>query len=133
MPSFINSLRINMTALDTRRPADVAAAVTSALSSLTLGPSMAVSAVTILNRLGEIDRAFDVASAYLLERGPLMASLRWRKGQVSINDQRRRKTNMLFIPSAAAMRADKRFIPLVEQIGLRSYWDRVGVQPDFLR
>jgi len=132
-PWFIDSLRINITALDTRRPADIAAAVTSALSTLKLGPSMAVSAVMYLNGLGEIDRAFDVASAYLLERGPLIASLRWRNGQVSINDQRHRKTNMLFIPSAAAMRADKRFIGLTEQIGLRSYWDRIGVQPDFLR
>ncbi len=87
----------------------------------------------ILNGLGEIDRAFAVAEAYLLERGPLMASVRWRTGQVSINDQRRRKTNMLFVPVSAPMRADRRFLPLTKDVGLADYWARSGIVPDFLR
>ena len=132
-PWLIASLRLSMTALESRRPADIAAAVASILSLVSKGPSSSISGVTMLAGLGEIDRAFDVASAYLLERGPLMASVRWRAGNVSINDQRRRKTNMLFLPSSAGMRADKRFTALTEQIGLRDYWDRIGVQPDYLR
>ena len=69
----------------------------------------------------------------MLERGPLMASVRWRTGQVSINDQRRPKTNMLFVPISAAMRADRRFLPLTEDIGFADYWDRSGTVPDFLK
>jgi len=129
---MIETLTASITALATRRPLDVAAAVDSVLSQVSRGPSHAISAVMILNGLGEIDRAFDVASAYLLERGPLMASVRWRAGDVSVNDSRRRKTSMLFVPVAAAMRADPRFMKLTTEIGLRSYWDRVGVLPDFL-
>jgi hypothetical protein len=40
---------------------------------------------------------------------------------------------MLFVPVAAAMRADPRFIALTADIGLKDYWDRVGVVPDFLK
>lgn len=130
---LVEALRIAMTAMVTRRPADVAAAVAAVLSLVTRGPSNSVNAVVILCALGEIDRAFEVSKAYLLERGPLMASVRWRDGQVSINDQHRRKTNMLFIPIAQDMRADKRFLDLTAQIGLTSYWERARVVPDFLR
>jgi DNA-binding winged helix-turn-helix (wHTH) protein/tetratricopeptide (TPR) repeat protein len=132
-PWMIESLHTSMAALVSRRPADVDAAVASVLSTVSSGPSNAVGAVLILCGLGEVDRAFDVASAYLLERGPLMARVRWRAGDVSVNDQRRRKTNMLFVPVAAAMRADPRFIALTADIGLKDYWDRVGVVPDFLK
>lgn len=53
-----------------------------------------------------------------------MASLQWREGQVSINDQRRRKTTMLFIPVSAPMRADPRFEKLTEDTGMADYWRR---------
>ena len=130
---MVDMLRVSTVALITRRPADVAAAVDSVLSLVSRGPTHAITAVVVLNGLGEIDRAFEVASAYLLERGSLMASVRWRAGDVSVNDQRRRKTNMLFLPVAAAMRADPRFMKLTTDIGLQSYWDRAGVVPDFMR
>ncbi len=50
-----------------------------------------------------------------------------------IRDQRRRKTNMLFTPTAAAMRSDPRFMPLMQQMGLVDYWDKRGIGPDFLQ
>jgi len=62
-----------------------------------------------------------------------MASVRWRIGEASVNDQRRRKTNMPFVPVAAAMRGDRRFAGLTSDIGLSRYWDEIGVVPDFLR
>lgn len=131
-PEMIEMLRLSMTALHSRRPADVERATASVLGLLSKGPSHSVNAVLLLTGLGEIDRAFDVTSAYLLERGPLMASVRWRAGQISVNDQRRRKTNMLFVPVSAPMRADRRFAKLVAQIGLASYWERAGITPDYL-
>jgi hypothetical protein len=122
-----------MMALATRRPADVSAVVQSVLSSLSHGPGLSVNAVLILNGLGEIDRAFDVTSAYLLERGPLVANLRWGPGQLPVNDQRRRKTSMLFVPVSAQMRGDPRFLELTRLTGMESYWERSGVVPDFLK
>lgn len=131
-PEMLGVLRNAMTALAGRRPADVTRAAELVLGRLAQGPSSAVNGIMILCGLGEIDRAFDAANAYLLERGPLMASVRWRPGQLSVNDQRRRKTNMLFVPVAAGMQADPRFMRLVRDIGLKEYWDRSGMQPDFL-
>jgi hypothetical protein len=132
-PETFAVLRTAMTALASRRPADVERAVAAVLRQVGQGPSHSINAIMILNGLGDLDRAFDVASAYLLERGPLLASVRWRPGQLSVDNQRRRKTNMLFVPVSAAMRADPRFIPLVRDIGLVDYWSRVGVRPDFLK
>ena len=50
----------------------------------------------------------------------------------SINDQHRRKTNMLFVPVSANMRADPRFSRLTRDIGLADYWSRAQITPDHL-
>lgn len=131
-PATVAALRAGMAAMASRRPADSARAAESALALLAKGPSNALNAIMILNGLGDIDRAFAAAEAYFLERGPLQASVRWRPGQLAVADQRRRKTNMLFVPAAAAMQADPRFLPLVTDMGLVDYWRRAGVTPDFL-
>ena len=58
--------------------------------------------------------------------------VRWRPGQLSVDNQRRRKINMMFVPVTAPMRADPRFLPLMREIGLVRYWERMRVVPDFL-
>ena len=58
--------------------------------------------------------------------------MQWRPGQPVVPDQRTRKTNMLFTPTAAAMQRDPRFMPLMEEMGLADYWRRRGIAPDFL-
>ena len=129
-PWMIETLRACMTALASRRPADVARASARLMEEVNRSPSACLNALLILNGLGEIDRAFEVARAYLLEQGPLMASVRWRPGDVLVNDQRRRKTHMLFTPVAAPMRTDARFQDLIESVGVAAYWRAVGVRPD---
>lgn len=130
---LLQTLTLSVTALAGRRPADVSRAVDRLTDEVTRGPSNAINALLLLNGLGAVDRAFEVADAYLLEDGPLMAKVRWRPGQVAVNDQRRRKTHMLFVPVTGAMRADPRFATLVRRIGLADYWRQAGVTPDFLR
>jgi DNA-binding winged helix-turn-helix (wHTH) protein/tetratricopeptide (TPR) repeat protein len=132
-PWMIQSLGASVEALASRRPADVTRAADLLLSQLAFSPSSAVGSVMLLTALGELDRAFAAADAYLLERGPLMASVDWRPGQPSMNDQHRRKTNMLFVPATAPMRADPRFERLVRDIGLESYWTQAKVAPDYRR
>lgn len=131
-PPMIEALAASMEALES--PADAARrtkAIDGLLSLLSHGPSHSINAILLLNGLGEIDSAFEVAEAYLLERGPLPAVVRWRKGDVSVDDQRRRKTNMLFVPVSAPMRKDPRFERLVEDIGLAEYWRMAKAVPDF--
>jgi len=86
----------------------------------------------LLNLMGATDDAFELARAYYLEQGPIIAAMEWRPGQPIVPDQRRRKTNMLFTPTASAMQTDPRFLPLMEQMGLTDYWKRRGVVPDFV-
>lgn len=132
-PPLIRTLRASMVAMASRRPADVTRAVDLVMAGVAASQSGSVNAIMILCSLGAIDRAFAVAEAYLLERGPLIASVTWRPGEVTVKDQHRRKTNMLFVPVAAPMQADPRFQRLVDDIGLSRYWHESGTQPDFMK
>ncbi|HEV2567060.1 winged helix-turn-helix domain-containing protein [Sphingomonas sp.] len=131
-PPLIAAVRAAAEALASRRPADVEAASRMLVGSVEHASHAATNAVTLLTGLGEIDRAFAVSEAYLLERGPLMASVRWREQGLPFRDQRRRNTIMLFIPPAAGMRSDPRFARPVEDVGLASYWRQARVTPDYL-
>jgi hypothetical protein len=91
-----------------------------------------VNALMLLNLMRATDAAFDVAHAYYLEDGPIIAAMQWRPGQPNVPDQRRRKTNMLFTPVATAMQRDERFLPLMERMGLQDYWSKRGIKPDFM-
>jgi len=132
-PPLLAANRAAAEALASRRPRDVEAASRMLVSSVEHASHAATNAVTLLTGLGEVDRAFAVSDAYLLERGPLMASVRWQAGGMPLRDQRRRNTIMLFIPPAEEMRADPRFARLVQDVGLVDYWRRAGVAPDYLR
>lgn len=127
---MIATLRAALTAMESRRPTDIGLARARLLEEVTRSPSACVNALLLLSGLGEIERAFQVARAYLLEEGPLMASVNWRPGQVLINDQRRRKTHMLFTPVTAPMRTDARFEELVERIGMAAYWRARGLRSE---
>lgn len=132
-PPMVAMLRQALGALDSGQPAAADTTIASLRAMASSGPSLGITAILILSALGRIDDAFEFAEAYLLERGPLIASLRWRPGQVSVNDQRRRKTQMLFVPASAPMRRDPRFAALVEACGLTRYWEQSGTIPDHLR
>ena len=125
-------IRISMVALATRRAADISAALQANEIAVMKGPTWAIYAIMILTRLGELDAAFTIAEGYLLRRGPFAGQLRHTSAQPSVNDQHHRKTMMLFLPSAAPMRADPRFIDLCRDMGLGNYWRQSGHGPDFL-
>ncbi len=131
-PPVIATLRAAIAAADTKEPAAVGAAVDQVMAGVSRSVAAVVNAMMLLNHLGATDRAFDLARAYYLEQGPILAALSWRPGQPVIRDQRRRKTNMLFTPTAAPMRSDPRFMTLMQQMGLADYWDQRGIRPDFL-
>lgn len=90
-----------------------------------------VSAILALNRLRAIDEAFVVAEGYLLRRGPLVTEI--GSTNAPVNDQRWRKTMMLFVPATAPMRADLRFESLCADIGLADYWRESRTEPYFRR
>lgn len=131
-PPMVASLQGALLAAQSGRAEDKEAAAGRVITGLTRSVSAVVNAFMLLNLMGTTDKAFAVAEAYYLERGPLIAAMDWRPGQPFVPDQRRRKTNMLFTPLAAGMQRDPRFIPLMNDVGLVDYWRKRGIRPDFL-
>lgn len=131
-PDHLDRLRAALLALDRRAPTDVARAVALWRSAAPGGPSPATNATMYLAKLGALDDSFAVAEGYLLRRGPFAVRLERTFEQPSINDQRHRKTMMLFLGALPELRADPRFLPLCAEIGLIDYWRRAGVWADFL-
>lgn len=130
-PHVLTHCRAWLTALETRKPSDIEIVVRQVLELFSKGPSAAILGVLHMVTVGRVELAMDMARAYLLEEGPLIAGVRWRPGQISVNDQRRRKTHMLFLPVAAPLRAHPNFDALVQKIGLKAYWRQARVVPDF--
>lgn len=131
-PPMFETLRMALEAADSGRPAAVEAASRRILAGVAQSVAAVVNGLMLLNIMGAVDRAFELAEAYYLERGPVLAAMQWRPGQPYVPDQRRRKTNMLFVPSSAAMQRDPRFVPMMQEIGLSDYWAARGIGPDFL-
>jgi tetratricopeptide (TPR) repeat protein len=131
-PPMIDTLRSGILAAQSRDPREVDVAVARVMGGVARSVAAVVNGMMLLNLLGATDRVFDLAEAYYLERGPVIAAMQWRPGQPVVSDQRRRKTNMLFTPTAAAMQRDPRFLPLMKDMGLVDYWNRRGIVPDFL-
>ena len=92
---------------------------------------LAAHAVMILAALDEVNASFDVAYGFLLWRGEVV-----RQGKDSreiTNDAAwRLGVQWLFTPPCASMRADPRFLSLCDGIGLKAYWRRRGVRPDYM-
>jgi DNA-binding winged helix-turn-helix (wHTH) protein/tetratricopeptide (TPR) repeat protein len=133
MPAaMVATLAAAVGAAQSRKPDDLAMASDRVMKGVQQSVAAVVNAIMLLNLMGETDRAFDLAEAYYLEQGPIIAAMQWRRGQPIVPDQRRRKTNMLFAPTSEPMRKDSRFVPLVQRMGLFDYWSRRNVTPDFL-
>jgi hypothetical protein len=130
--AYASLLRTSMTALATRAPAIVEQAVAMNMAEAKRGPGGAIYGTMVLNGLGRLDEAFDVAGGYLLRHGDVIGALRRPRTQPLVNDQRHRKTLMLFVPASAPMRADRRFADLCRGCGLADYWRQSGRGPDFL-
>jgi len=111
---------------------DVIAHAAKAVEIASFGPANAVASLQTLCVLNAIDQAFEVAHGYYLGQGSAAVPLRWNVADPSVTDQYRRVTQLLFIPLAARMREDPRFLTLCDEIGLSAYWDHHGITPDFL-
>lgn len=128
----VQLLRSSMSAIDTRQPGAVQASVDGWLAAAMTGPGATISAMMVLSTLGRLDEAFTVANGYMLRRGPSLMPLRPRPGQAGMTDQRRRHSQVFFVPPTAPMRADPRFLDICRDCGLMDYWRQSGHPPDFL-
>lgn len=107
-------------------------AVALALAASARAPAQAVAAMISLCALDAVSEAFEVAYGYYLGQGRMTAPLAQGSGDLSITDQHRRVTQLLFIPAAKCVREDPRFPRLCDDLGLTAYWDTFGLRPDFM-
>jgi DNA-binding winged helix-turn-helix (wHTH) protein/tetratricopeptide (TPR) repeat protein len=119
-------------AIETRDPAIANSVMEKKLADARLASGPAEEAIRVAAGLSRLDDAFAVADAYYFSRGFTIPDLRGLRSSVySVTEQR--QTRLLFEPVTRSMRADPRFEPLVEELGLDRYWRESGAQPDYRR
>jgi len=135
MPDLVEASfwRSCLVALDRRSPETIATARDACVNGAKALSAIPGQAVMILSALGEVDTAFDVCNGFLLSRGSIVH--RGEPGSKdAVNDAAARiNTQWLFTPPAASMRADPRFLPLCDAMGLAEYWRTRHVVPDFMQ
>ena len=112
-------------------PSIVDAAVAATLGVAKRGIGLAESAVQFFGALGRVDEAFEVIEGYYFDRGFTLGEQRFSTEQAIYAARRERQTWFLFVPRLAAVRRDRRFAPLLNELGLESYWRSSGTNPDF--
>jgi tetratricopeptide (TPR) repeat protein len=88
----------------------------------------AISAIRFASMKGRLDEAFALADAYFFGRGFAVGE---SMGNGLFIPLSQRRTNFLFEPPIAAMRADPRFATLTTELGLERYWRQANRPPDY--
>ncbi len=113
-----------------RDPADIAAALDAVSKQLKEGYGYAQNAMLVQAALADVDAAFRSASAIYLQEGVEIAPMMFSITQGQYAGGSRRASHILFGPLTPAMRADWRFEPLMQSLGLMDYWRTTGRRPD---
>lgn len=129
-PPFQALLREVLTAFVAGRSEETLEATRSFASK---GPAQAIAGLFIMGLLKSVDDLFEIAQAYYLREGSRPVPVAPGKDPLSINDQYRRVTQILFTPVFDGQRDDPRFGPLCDRIGLSNYWEQQRLAPDFLK
>ena len=123
-PASVALWRTSLVALDQPSAANVATARQANVDSAKADPKLTSQAALVLSALGEVDAAFEVVNGLLMFNAPPLTQ---RRG----TSNAWRFTPWLFVPPAAALRADPRFAKLCEAIGLTAYWRQRRIKPDY--
>lgn len=111
--------------------ADIQAARSSIVELARESAQSAARMLQFASVLGLLDDAFAIAGAFYFSRSFTVPDDKPIAGRASAATLDARDTRILFLPLTRKMRADARFEPLVNDIGLARYWREAGVQPDF--
>lgn len=121
--------RVSLEALEKRTESTIAAARRAILNASKRTRATAAHAILILSALGEVDAAFEIANGFLLARGNMLVRPKTGDSRY-VNGPGWRNTFGLFMPPTKAMRLDRRFRHLCDELGLTAYWRKRGVGPD---
>ena len=117
-------------AMQTRERAQTDAVERMIVESAHHGSGKAENSMQFASTLGRLDAAFAIADAYYFGRGFETGTTRFAAERV-YQAYSERNFRHLFLPSTQAMRTDRRFEPLLDELGLEKYWRDSGSRPDF--
>jgi len=109
------------------------AALAASIKIAGTGPAQAIASLFTAGLLQSRDAIFEIAEAYYFRTGNAPVPMRHTAEELSVNDQHRRVTQILFTPVFNGMRDDPRFVSICQRAGLSSYWEVSGLRPDFQR
>ena len=125
-PGQVELLLVLARAVETQRPPDVEESLANQLRMAGEDVASIAVAAPVFAALGRPDLTLASLDRYYFNRGSF--------GRPSpIGPYTRRYTDFLFTSPMAAMRADFRFAPLLQEIGLKTYWEQTGTAPDYRR
>lgn len=133
MPAGFELPMASARALNTHAPEDIERAMRMHLESARQGSGRAENAMNFASAIGRLDQAFEIAGAYFFNRGFVVPDSRFGDPQRVATSLSERRTLLLFLPPAEAMRRDPRFPALVGELGLTQFWRESGVPPDYQR
>lgn len=114
-------------------PAAAQAVVASLMRHAHEATGPAEDALRTAAMFGHTDDAFTIADAYYFSRGFVVPDVRFTSEEGFYSPREQRQVHFLFEPLTRSMRADPRFGPLVEELGLEHYWHDSGLQPNYRR
>lgn len=129
-PAMLGFLRTVMGAAVSNRGDAAGAVVEASIKLVASGPAQAIASLFALGLLGT-EEVLDAAESYYLRDGKYPAPMQHSAHELSINDQHRRVTQILFTPAFEQVRTSTRFLSLCDRIGLTRYWETSGLPPDF--
>jgi hypothetical protein len=130
--AFLHGWPECLQALDQPSPANIDRARSVCADAVRNSTALADSAPMVLAALGDVDSAFQIADGILLARGPVVPHEQAGSSTAALSAGWRVGTQWMWTPPTAAMRADPRFLPLCEGIGLTDYWRQRKTEPDYL-
>jgi hypothetical protein len=130
-PALLADIGSVAQAMLTHAPADIDKAIARIVDMAAAGTEFAENAVQFACQLGRAEIAFRLTGEYFFGPGFRLAGP--RRPFISRDYARRanRRSQFLFYPAVAPLRADKRFDRLVRTIGIYRYWVEKGVRPDY--
>jgi DNA-binding winged helix-turn-helix (wHTH) protein/tetratricopeptide (TPR) repeat protein len=129
------SLAINdaeLKAFESRASGDINRATQLHLKAARLGIGYAQDAMMFSSATQQPDLMFEIAQGLFFSRGFALGENRYMRSQGLYKPGKWRPTYFLFYPPMARYRNDARFDAILTELGIKDYWQTLGVRPDYL-